>query len=444
MTDLERHAEEVNKMGDKLMKRKQFGEAIAYYQDSLNLMLQAGNHRRADSFRQELEKAIASRAAELNKQGDGFYKQRMYKQAMDLYQAAYNMINGIGGKWLQKYGAEFSKELTQAKSKYATEVLQPQVRVLMSSGQWRDALNFYQQLMDFVPAHIDQKTHDQFKAGFYSVYEQWATMINREGDNLYATAQYGKAIDKYAQAVHLIIQTPNNAKIAQFKKELSKAFQNHAQDISNRGSDLVRKGRFQDASVLYEESIQIAKEGKLDKLVALFTKELENAYAKFAEQINARGNELYRQWKYSEAADIFHNSILIAKEAKNSKLVAEFTKQYNSAIEKWAINRRNEANLACNDMNWEKAITVFAEVEEIANKAADKKQAESFIGDLRRIYLNNLTVMKPRADYALSQGKLDDAYKLYDFCVRFATMAQNDRKMKEFREYRDKAMEKMG
>jgi hypothetical protein len=438
----ERRAESVNAIGDKLMKRKQYCEAISYYQESVDLMIKVGNTKRAENFAKELEKAIGSYAVQLNNQGDSYMKQKKYQDAMNIYQQAWDVLIKAGEKWVKKYGDEFSKELCASKCKLATEILKPKADALMQQNEWDNAISRYHDLIEFIPESLDAKTNQILRKGLENVYETLADKINREGDQYYKNKQFPEAIERYAKSVLLIEKTSNEARKKNYKEELSKAFAKHAQEINNYGDKLMKEGKYQEAAMLYDQSVGLAEQSGNRGLIQNFTKEKEAAYAKFAQEINNKADELFKVWKYEEAAQVYKNSIEIAVLAQNQKLIDNFTKEYYQALIKWAETKVKEGNEFNINADFSKALSAYKEAALIVEPIKDKKLLKTFTDTLDRIYLDMAEKVKMNAEMHFKQNNYEVAYEKFDFCVMLGDLAHNERKVKEFRKERDRVMEK--
>lgn len=443
MNELEQQAEQINAYADMLMKKKQFVEAMVYYRQSVELMQQAGNIKRAEEFQKELDIAIGNRATELNNQGDMFFKQKKFKSAMEIYEIAWNLLQKAGPKWVNKFGEEFTRELQNAKSHYALETLLPSILALADAKRFEEAIEQLKELLIFIPQDKDSKTHQIIKDAMEKIIELWADLLNREGDGFNKIKNFGEAIQMYVQAVNLINQTQNHYKIAQFREKLKKTFENNSKVIRTQGDKLLKEGKNQEAAHLYKQSLEMAKDAGLADLVKEFQKQLDIAYERFAQQINNMGDQLFKQWKYDEAAKIYKNSIEIAKLANRPKLVEEFTREYNDSINKWVEKKIREAHEAEYKESWSNAIALYQEAEDIGSKSYDSKYRKECQENIDKLLISLAGMIKVKAGYAVDAKKYKEAYELFDLCVVCCDIAHNDHQMKLYRKLRDEMMGKI-
>ena len=332
--ELEDEANAVNKMGDKQYKAKNYTEAIKLYVESVKLMKMAGNEKKAENFQKELDEAVRKRAEEINNQGDKLYKDKKYKEAIDVYQSAWDLLQKAGEKWVNKRGKEFQKELTNAKIGYVEKVLQPQAEKHVDEKDWDGAIEVYQEISGIITPEIDEREAKKLDKDMKSVYERWADEVNSHGDKLYKEKNFKEAIPIYAESVRLIEKSDDQKKAKNFKKELSKAFKEQAQEINNIGDDLMKQKEYLKASELYAQSVNIAQESGDEGLVKKFTAEMEKSFEKFAQQINDKGDALYKEKKFEEAAKIYANSVEVAKESNKKRLIDNFQDEFEKAMEK--------------------------------------------------------------------------------------------------------------
>jgi hypothetical protein len=441
VNDIEREAERINKMGDRLMKAKQYCEAITYYQESVDLMQQTGNRKKLENFTKELEAAMAGWASVLKNQSEQLFKQKQYREAMNTAQEAMALLQRAGQKWVKKYFNDFSRTLMAARAQYALEVLQIQAIAFADGGHWQEALMKYDEIMELVPKSEDPLTYDLLRIGREKILERWADAENHLGDELYAEKRFAEAIGHYSEAMTLINQTKNESKKKQYKTELAKAFRQHAKEINAMGDQLMKEKKYHEAAIFYEQSIALAKEGGLESMVANFTREMETAYAKHAQQINDQADQLFKLWKYQEAAELYERSINIAERSNQKKLIENFKKEYDNAVELWADQTFAQGTKQLPFQNWSKAMEFFKEAEMVIGYCYNNSKKEAFMKKIYRLYLEMARQVQEEAEVALNKKDFEKAYLTYDYCVMFSQMAQNDLKTKEFRKKRDIAME---
>ena len=113
--ELIKEAKAVNKQGDKLLKAKNYQDAVNLYIESVRLAQNGGDRKLAEKFQKELDSALGKRSEEINTKGDSLFKQKKYEEAMGVYQKALDLLDKAGETWQKKKGKEFLKELNKSK-----------------------------------------------------------------------------------------------------------------------------------------------------------------------------------------------------------------------------------------------------------------------------------------------------------------------------------------
>ncbi|MHA1563284.1 MAG: hypothetical protein ACTSPA_14300, partial [Promethearchaeota archaeon] len=264
--EIEKEAKNVNKMADRLYKKKNYTEAIKLYVESVNLMKTVGKMKIVEKYQLELDQAVGKRSEELNKKGDGLYKQKKYQEAIVIYQSAWDFLQNAGEKWMKKLGKSFLNELNKSKIAYA-KIIEVEAEKFVKSGEWKEARKKYEKICDIVKIDVDEKLSKSYIHKKLSVYEKWAQEVNKKGDVLYKEKKFEEAIDLYTESVRLIERSDNNKLKKEFKKELFKAFSDHAQKINKMGDKYMKEKKYEEASGLYAQSVNIATDAGNQKLI---------------------------------------------------------------------------------------------------------------------------------------------------------------------------------
>jgi tetratricopeptide (TPR) repeat protein len=436
-------AEAINKIGDKLMKKKQFNEAIAYYKDSVDLMKMAGNTKRAENFEKELETAIAKRAAELNSMGDNFFKNKNYKQAVDTYQEAWDLLQNAGEKWTKKYGKEFTTELKNAKTKFATEILLPQAVSLSYNGKWDESIAQLHDILEEYKEDLDQKSFLLINNAICEVHNRWADSFSVDAEKAFSLKKNSEALEKYTQAYQHYTIGQNMQKRAVIEKSLVKLFKENAEQTKNHALSLINENKYEEAIALMEECIKLAESLNDKKYVDLFKKELDRAYDLMIKKLKETAEGLAAKWKYEDAANMYFKALQIAKESNRKRLAEEFTKEYNTMVWKWADKILTKANELEAIGDYEMAIVNYQDAINTIKNSYDQQQIKEFSQTIYRIYLTIAEKLKARGEALFAKNSCEKAYENVDLCVHLAELANNPKKMNEFRKLRDKIMEKL-
>lgn len=440
--DIEKEAKNVNKMADRLYKQKKYSEAIKLYNESVKLMKMVGNVKKTETFQLELDNAVGKRSEEINKKGDELFKQKKYKEAIDIYQNAWNFLQKAGAKWQKKLGGSYLKELNKSKIAYS-KILQEKAEKLVKSKEWKEAVNIYKEISSIVSLEVDKKMSKSFEHDKFTVYERWAQEVNTIGDKLYKEKNFEEAIQKYTESVRLIEKSDNNKKKIEFKKELSKTFADHAKDINKLGDKLMKEKKYEQASELYAQSVNIAMESGNQKLVDIFTKEENKAFEKYAQIINEKGDKLFKEKKFEEAAEIYLKSVEIAEESKNKKLLKNFKSEYEKTLKKWAQEINNNGDLAMKQKDFDKAAQNYRTSVEIIKKTNNESLLNKFSEEYRKACLNIAKEVNLEGDRLYKDKQYEEAYNLYDRSVKLAEISGDKGKIKSFTKERNKTLNKM-
>ncbi|MCF2138919.1 MAG: hypothetical protein K9W44_02535 [Candidatus Lokiarchaeota archaeon] len=441
--EIVKQAKALNKMGDKMFKKKQYNDAIQYYIESVKLMKSINNTKMAEKYQKELDAAIGKKAEELNNEGDAALKNKDYEKAIEIYEKAWKMLQKAGEKWIKKKGNEFQKELNKSKIQYAEQVLKPAAESAVKEKNWESAVSQYKQILKLIPESVDAKKNKMLLHDLSTVYERWADEVNAKGDAQYKSKDYEAAIESYAKSVRLIEQSDNQKKKKNFRKELSKAFQEHAQEVNNVGDRLWKEKNFAKAADIYAQSVKIAKEAGNEKLIERFSKEMFKAYSEYAKQINNQGDKLFKEKKWEEAADIYVKSVEVARESNNPKLIKNFTKEYEKALEKWAREINSLGDAAMKEKKFDEAMKKYQESVAIITRTGNKGLIKNFTSEYHNACIKLADEINHSGDEKYKAGDYEAAFKLYDKSVQLAEIAENPSKVKKYGKERNKALQKM-
>jgi hypothetical protein len=437
----EEEGEMVNSMGDFRFMQKDFMGAIRLYRQSVSLMKKAGNQDRLENFQKELEAALSGRARDVNNEGDALFADRKYKQAIDVYQEAWDILEEAGEPYITKMGREFTTELINAKVFYATDELGAAAEKHVLSKNWEAAIESYEKISAFVPPELNKEANDKIVHSMKTVYERWGQEVNDIGDELYKQGKFDEAITIYADSVRLIELTDNEKKKKEFKKELTMSFNKHAQNINNIGDRLVKEKSYKKASNFYAQSVKIAKEGGNQKLIANFEKELKDSLAKYAQQINDQGDKLLEESEFEEAAKVYLESVIIAESAAAPKLIQEFRREYNISLEKWAEEMSLEGELAMKQRDLEEAEKYFKLSLKIIKRTENQVIIDVYEKELHNVYREMAILVKGYGDQTFEMKRYQQAYDYYDFCITMAEKSSDEALANDYMRYRNKAYE---
>ncbi|MHA1602709.1 MAG: hypothetical protein ACTSUI_06810, partial [Promethearchaeota archaeon] len=321
--------------------------------------------------------------------------------------------------------------------------LQNSAEKLAKEKKWQEAIDLYKEVRSYVNKGVDKKLYTKFLHDSKEVYEKWAEEVNSKGDKLYKEKNFDDAVITYAKSVQLMEKSNNEKKIKNFKKELGKAFEEHAQEINKLGDKLFKEKKYQKAAELYSQSVNIATESSNKKLIDNFSKEMMRAYEKYAEKINNQGDKLFKEKKYEQAAKIYEESVELANDSKKSSLIKNFQKEYFKALEKWAAEVNEEGDAALKEKAFDKAMQFYKQSLEIITISKNADKIASYTKEYKKACLKLAKEINSDGDAAYKADDYEKAYNLYEKSIKLASIAGDQGKIKAFSKERNKALKKL-
>ena len=431
--------EDANTLGDELYKKKNYAEALTYYEQSIELMEKAGNSRKVDNYTKELMKTTERLAQQINDEADGLLRSKKYPEAVDLYFKSVEMMSRVGK---DKKIRNFKGELLTALTKLAEDLLK-QAESTIKQGKDEEALELISAANTKAKMTYDEGLINNIQKKSQKVYEKIADAVNKKGDNEYKKKNWGQAIKLYNESVRLVKKSKNEKKLANFQNELKKAFSQNASEINKAGDKLYKSGEYEAAIEIYQQSVDAAEASGNQKLVENFQAELEKSFEKLSQKINDAGDKMFKEKKYEEASINYIRSIQLATDANKGKLVEKFTKELRTTFEKWSQALTKEASELIKKDNYENAIEKLAMAIEKMEITGDNRKIEKTRGQLTECYEKWAENTNSEGDTAYKMKDYEKAYEFYEESVQLANLAQNPKLLKKFRKERDRAMRKM-
>jgi tetratricopeptide (TPR) repeat protein len=435
---LESKGEYINKLGDSLFKKKEFKEAVNYYRKSVEIMTEAGNQKRADNFQAELSKATEGLGQAINNEGDALMKKGSYKEAVEVYLKSVQLMEEAGN---QKKLDNFQGELRGALGKRAQQLVDEGIK-LAKDDKLEEALAKIKEAQTNAKLTGNDELMAKIEKNVLSVYESIADGTNARGDKAYADKKWTDAVELYKKSVTYIKKAGNQKKLDNFQKELAKAYQDHAQDINNAADKAFKDGDYETAIKVYSESVEAAKAGGNQKLVANFQAELTKSMAAFAQEVNTKGDALFAEKNFQEAAKAYAKSVELAGDAKNEKLKANFTAELRKTYVTWAQTLENEGNVLFKNADYEGAVTKYKKAVETIDVTGDKNLVAKYETNLIASYGRWGSNINAEGDNAFKMKDYEKAYKLYAKSVELAELSKDAKLVNNFRKERDKALSK--
>ena len=432
-------AEYINKLGDSLFKKKEFKEAMNYYKKSVDIMNQAGEQKKAQNYQEELSKATEGLGQEINNEGDALMKKGNYKEAIDVYLKSVQLMEEAGN---QKKLENFQGELRAALSKRSQQLVEEGVQ-LAKDDKLEQALDKLKEAQTDAKLTGSQDLIAKIEKSSLSVYESIAEGTNAKGDKAFKEKRWKEAVDLYKKSVTYMKKAGNQKKLDNFQKELANAFAQHAQEINNTADQAFKEGDYETAIKIYSESVEAAKAGGNQKLVANFEAELNKSMAAYAQQVNTKADGLFAEKNFQEASKWYAKSVELASDAKNEKLKANFVAELRKTYSVWAQTLQQEGNVLFNNADYEGAVAKYKKAVETIDVTGDQNQVVKFEKNLLESYGRWASKINAEGDTAMKMKDYEKAYKLYTKSVELAELGKDAKLVNNFRKERDKALSKL-
>ena len=441
--NLESEAEMINSMAKLRFHQRDFIKAIDLYRQSIGLMEQANNQDKVAIFQKEFEAALFGQAQKINNDGDRLFSQGNYIESVVIYKEAWNLVQQAGEPYISKVREEFTSELKKAKIALAKNVFQANAEKMAKESKWEFAIGLYFQVLSMFKSEEDKEIYDQFMKGKNKIYSRWAQETNKDGDKHYKKAEFQNAIEIYVRSIQLVEKSKDIKLMKTFMKTLTMAFSKHAGEIKKVGDKLMKQNKFKEASEFYSQSVKIAEGAGNNKLVGSITKELARSLEKYAQSMYEKGDDLMIDNEYEKAAGVYLESLELARETENIKLIVEFEKSYHQALEGWAQEVNFKGKLKFNDENWEEASKHFSQSLLIITKTNNQKMIEECRNELHNTYLEMAKKVVKYGDLVFEKGEFQKAYDYYDYSVKMAELAGNQMYAQNYMLERNRAMKRL-
>ena len=434
-----KHGEAINKLGDQLFKKKEYKEAMNYYIKSVAIMQELGKSKREKNFTSELNKAIEKLAQEINNKGDTLYKEKKFREAVEVYKESVLLMMEAKN---QKKIDNFQKELVKALTKLCDELIS-QAATLSKQESIDNAMAILKEAKEKAKITKDERLIQKIEKEALNIYERVADTINNKGDAMFKSKNFTEAINFYRQSVVLIKKSGNERKEKAYKKELVRAFKENAEEINAVGDKAFKEGDYETAISIYRESVEAAEAAEDEKLIANFTKELEKSFEKYAQKINNQGDKLYNDKEYEKAARTYLHSLELAESSKKFKLIKNFTKELKKTYIKWAEELSNNGEDLFKKKEYEKAMPKYEESLKLITTTGEEKMIIKYKSNLVGAFTKWAKEVNNEGDAAYKMKEYEKAYGFYQKSVEVAEKSGNPKLVNKFRKERDKALKKL-
>ncbi|MHA1732481.1 MAG: hypothetical protein ACTSU5_11090 [Promethearchaeota archaeon] len=434
-------ADDVNKLGDKLYREKQYKDAMEYYEQSLEILqrVKSPPALKLKSFKREYKNAVAGFAQEINDIGDKLFEAGNYEEAIEIYAKSVDLIemSGKSGK-VRNFKSELKESYEKLAERHAESA-----RAALEEQEWEQAIAWFEKAAGVASNTGDQKLVSKYKQARLDVYAEWAKTVNKLGDEKFKAREYDQAIKYYVDSVDLARKSEDIKLVREFEAEMGRTFEKQAAIINKIADEAVDSGNYSNAIEIYQQSIEVARRSGNDRLVRRYEEELNAAFEKLAEQVNEMGDRAFADKSFEIAADLYQKSIELAKKSQKEKLVANFQKEYLATFERWADEFVAEGDAALNDRQFEKAVAAYVKALEKIKKVNAPKRQDKIELMIDRAYGEWAQAVNNEGDEKFKAKEYDEAFKLYNRSIELAEEADDQRKVKNFKKERDRCLRKM-
>ncbi len=434
-------AADVNKLGDKLYRKKRYREAMQYYKESIEILKRAKSPSvlKEKNYKFEYKSAIAKYAQEVNNEGDALFKAGKFEEAIEVYQRSVDLIEQTGRALKAR---NFTGELHASYEKLAEQIAKD-AKGALKAQDWERALALFQQAKDTAIDTEDEKLVDQYRQAYLDVYAEWAQVVNKQGDEKFKAKEYDAALPLYIQSVDLARKSDNPKLVKNFEQEMRRTFEEQAEVIQKVAQDAVNGGNFYNAIEIFQESIEIAIKSGNDRFVSKLRQDMNDSFERLAQQVNEMGDKAFTAKEYETAAELYKRSIELARRSSKDKLVTEFETEYYGTFEGWADDFIAEGDALLKVQQWEIAAAAYEKAVEKLNLAQNYKKRDKIELQIDAVYGDWAATIHEEATSKFKDKQFEEALALYNRAIELAEGADDQHKVRIFQRDRDKCLRKM-
>ncbi|GAB4321760.1 MAG: hypothetical protein Kow0069_26200 [Promethearchaeota archaeon] len=262
---------------------------------------------------------------------------------------------------------------------------------------------------------------------------------NMEVDETIASAEALAEANEYERAEQKLTEALKQARVEgdlKAAKKLNKAYERvvraWAADVNALGDQLFKQKTYKQAMAYYEKSIEIIKKIADQSRLNNYEREFQAAAAKYAEEVNRDGDQLLREKRFREAIDVYQQSVDLMELARNESKVRAFTKVLNKARAGLAEQLAGDAGQAVEAGRWDEAIEKYEEALEVARTTDDAKLVAKLEKDRLGVYEEWARRVNAEGDALFKAGKYAEAVPKYAESVEVARKSGNDKLVREF------------
>ncbi|MHA1378359.1 MAG: tetratricopeptide repeat protein [Candidatus Helarchaeota archaeon] len=373
----EKLAIDINKQADQLKKEKKFEEAMEVYTKSIDLMKKTYNSDKVNEFMKELAKTCGEYAKEINKQADKEFKLKNYRKSLELYESSIKIADKSNDPKLIK---DFTKELYKNYEVIAKQ-LQDSAEELIDKDNFDEALEKLGNSLRFIQKTGDEDKIEKLEKKISKLYEKHAENINKAGDEAFKNKDYPKAIDIYNNSLEMAKKSQNEKLIDNYQKELDKVFEKYAEQVNKEGDEAFKLGDYEKAEMIYIKSVGLATESGKESLINKYAKELRKTLEKWAKEQKEMAKQALEDKQYEKCIEDYKFALDIIKRTEDEGEIQEYLEDLQDAYEKWSDILNKRGDLAYDAKNYEEAVQIYSKAVDLIEQTENEKKIKKYQKD---------------------------------------------------------------
>jgi tetratricopeptide (TPR) repeat protein len=284
---IEINARNLNSEGDYFFKQGKYSEARNKYQEAYEKSQVRKEHDVYMANRGKVEIEIYAR--NLNSEGDYFFKQGKYSEALSKFQEAFDK---------SKVSKEFDKYFlnrNMAQAEKDSFDLKELGDIELSAGRYDSAKAKYQRACE--KSSIDTNKTTYLNCAKKAQVEIDALQTYQSGEKLFNEMKYYDALKKYQAAYST--SNVEDTKFSYNSGIIKAQIEINSYELYQEGEALYRAGNYEESKKKYNEAIHISQVNK-----TFYKTNAAKAQAELdAIELNSQGDQLFRQGVYGGALD---------------------------------------------------------------------------------------------------------------------------------------------
>lgn len=277
--------------------------------------------------------------------------------------------------------------------------------------------------------------------------EKEAKNVNKMADKKFKEKDYVEAIKLYQESISLMKKAGNLKEAEKYRKELDEAVAKRAAEINAQGDELFKKKEYKEAMQVYRDALSLLKKAGdkwEDKYGKEFLKELNKCKIKYVKDVLIeQAEKLAKEDKVDEAAKLYEEMLDIISPNVDKKLNEDLKEDVNKLYERWAEEINEEGDKLYKDDKFEDAIEAYSRAVRLIKKSGNEKKLKNYEKELGKAFKDHAEEINKVGDRLFKEKKYKEASDLYAESVRIAKSAGDQKLVSNFTKEMEKAFEKL-